>query len=659
MVGASFSVAAVAQILRSKKGITANGNAQVSTAQSQFGGSSALFDGTGDWLQVADHPSFTFGTDDFTIEFWYRAVNLDNAKIIWDQRPSGTQTTQPTIYTAAGTLNYYTNGSNRITGSGLSLNIWYHIAVSRSGTSTRMFVNGTQVGSTYSDSTNYTSASTGIRIASDQNASGNSVNGYIDEVRASNTARYTANFTPSTTPFTNDANTLLLIHANGTNASTFFEDDNGVRGPKGIIAIGNAQVDTAQSQFGGASLLLDGTGDRLDIGSSSDLALGTGNFTIECWIRFASRTGNQVIIDYRPGSNGIHVSAGHIDGAPYLFVDGSNRIYNATSFAANNTWYHWALVRSAGTSKIYVNGTQITGSYTDSNNYTATSPSIGELNKAWNTTGFGINGHMDEFRVSNSARYTANFTAPTQPFVNDSNTVLLIHADGTDASTVFRDDNGQARTQAGISAVGNAQIDTAQSKFGGASLLNGVADYLRIDNTTGLNFAGDFTVETFIRPSTLNTFNTIYTNWNASANGLYFAYWTGPDKFSVFINGSERISASNTLSTNTWYHVALVRSGSNLTLYRDGTSIGTGTFSGTVLAPTFSGIGINTDGIQQGLVGHLDEVRISDIARYTANFTAPTAPFQNDANTLLLIHADGTDASTVFFDDNGIAPYTP
>jgi hypothetical protein len=57
--------------------------------------------------------------------------------------------------------------------------------------------------------------------------------------------------------------------------------------------------------------------------------------------------------------------------------------------------------------------------------------------------------------------------------------------------------------------------------------------------------------------------------------------------------------------------------------------------------------------------GYLDEVRISNIARYTAAFTPSTTPFQSDANTVLLLHMDGTNASTVFTDDNGIAPYTP
>jgi len=56
---------------------------------------------------------------------------------------------------------------------------------------------------------------------------------------------------------------------------------------------------------------------------------------------------------------------------------------------------------------------------------------------------FDYNGHIDEFRFSNIARYTADFTAPTEPFQNDANTLLLLHMDGTDGDTDFVDDNGK------------------------------------------------------------------------------------------------------------------------------------------------------------------------------------------------------------------------
>jgi hypothetical protein len=52
----------------------------------------------------------------------------------------------------------------------------------------------------------------------------------------------------------------------------------------------------------------------------------------------------------------------------------------------------------------------------------------------------------------------------------------------------------------------------------------------------------------------------------------------------------------------------------------------------------------------------MDEYRVSNIARYTTNFAPPTEPFQNDDNTLLLLHMDGTDGSTAFIDDNGVTP---
>jgi hypothetical protein len=211
------------------------------------------------------------------------------------------------------------------------------------------------------------------------------------------------------------------------------------RTAKTITASGNAQVDTAQSKFGSASALFDGTGDRLSIGSSNDLAFGTGDFTVEMWFRMASVQASPTLIDWRPGSNGAYVSLSLDNGKPYLYANTGVRILSATALSAT-TWYHLALSRSGTSTKLFVDGTQVGSTYTDSTSYVGTTPTIGELNAAWGLTGYGFSGHIDEIRISNIARYTANFTAPTSAFVNDSNTLLLIHADGTDASTTFTDD---------------------------------------------------------------------------------------------------------------------------------------------------------------------------------------------------------------------------
>jgi hypothetical protein len=94
---------------------------------------------------------------------------------------------------------YYTNVGFQITGSTLSINTWYFIAVTRSSTSTKLFVNGTQSGSTYTDSTNYTSSSNPLVGAL---FDGYSLNGYIDDFRITKGyARYTSNFTPPTSAF--------------------------------------------------------------------------------------------------------------------------------------------------------------------------------------------------------------------------------------------------------------------------------------------------------------------------------------------------------------------------------------------------------------------------------------------------------------------------
>lgn len=184
---------------------TAGGNAQVDTAQFKFGAASMLLDGTGDYVTSDGGADFAYGTGDFTIDFWARTnTAIAGNRVLFDHRPSGTEGLYPTIYHSATQLLYYTNSGNQITsGAALSTGAWYHIALARSGTSTKLFIDGTQVGSTYSDSNNYINGTSrpSIGIAG-TDLSTAPWDGWFDEIRVSKgIARWTANFTPPTAAY--------------------------------------------------------------------------------------------------------------------------------------------------------------------------------------------------------------------------------------------------------------------------------------------------------------------------------------------------------------------------------------------------------------------------------------------------------------------------
>jgi hypothetical protein len=189
-------------------------NGSISTAQSKFGGSSFLFTGTTDsGIRIIDNGQYTFGTNDFTVEmFVYLNEQGAYNQYLYDARASTLNRVVPTLYTNSGIIYYFVDGANRIfTGNVLSINTWYHIAISRSGTTIRLFLDGTQVGS-WTNSASYIEGMKTVSIGNTLAVGNQGVRGYLDEIRISNTARYTANFTPTTTEFTEDANTLLLLH---------------------------------------------------------------------------------------------------------------------------------------------------------------------------------------------------------------------------------------------------------------------------------------------------------------------------------------------------------------------------------------------------------------------------------------------------------------
>jgi len=227
-----------------KHTVTASGNAQHSTTEKKMGASSMKFDGSGDYLTISDHTDFDFGTGNYTIEFWIYPTALADYKRIFSSSASNHAGNLFNLH-ASGNAQWLVGNnsgswiSNCSGPSNVSVNNWYHVAGVRNGTTTTLYLNG--VGGTaasYSGSAGDTNAS--AWNIGYWGLSGEYFTGYIDEVRISNTARYTSNFTPSTSAFTEDANTVLLIHSDTTNGSTAFTDSSGVTGGPGNDASANS-----------------------------------------------------------------------------------------------------------------------------------------------------------------------------------------------------------------------------------------------------------------------------------------------------------------------------------------------------------------------------------------------------------------------------------
>lgn len=186
--------------------VTLNGNVARSAAQSKFGGYSAYFDGAGDFLYpVNSGPDFAFGTGDFTVEMWVYLPPLGVARVLYDGRPTSNNGPYVLTYVnATNTICFLVSSVERITGTtALAAMTWYHVALCRSGTSTKLFLNGVQEGATYSDGNNYLGAANRPFIGIDgYNSSASAMLGYIDDIRITKgVARYTANFTPPAAAF--------------------------------------------------------------------------------------------------------------------------------------------------------------------------------------------------------------------------------------------------------------------------------------------------------------------------------------------------------------------------------------------------------------------------------------------------------------------------
>ena len=248
--------------------VTFNGNSQISTAQSKFGGSSLYFDGTaGDNVTLPAGSAYRFSAD-FTVEMWFYMNAFNTYSELYSTWPSsGTGSLEIQIRSAISNKirTWYNSGSAFDSSTSLSTGQWYHLALTRSGTTVTYWLNGT------SDNTMTLSGQMGrddtiVRIGAYN--SQYTFDGYIDDMRVTNgVARYTSTFTPPTTAHltsSGDVNKHIVVNS----------DADGV-------AIGTGGIN--QARIAKAWVNFNGTGtvairDSYNVGSITDN--GTGTYTV-------------------------------------------------------------------------------------------------------------------------------------------------------------------------------------------------------------------------------------------------------------------------------------------------------------------------------------------------------------------------------------------
>jgi hypothetical protein len=622
--------------------ITRNGNTTQGTFSPYGSNWSNFFDGTGDYLSLADNAALQWSTGDFCVEAWIYPSSVSGSKAIVCKGTNNTGTFDLGLYGAK--IELYTNALVFSSSASLSANTWTHVAVTRSGTTLRCFINGA-LDTTVTSSYNFNNAGT-FYVGVYGSGSVNYFNGYMSNVRCvKGSAVYTSAFTPSTTPLTAITNTSLLTCAD----NRFIDDstNNFTITKNGDVSVQRFSPFAPTSAYStsviGGSGYFDGTGDRLSSPANTAIDLSTADFTAECWVYPTSFSSTKAIFVYQnaDASNtnyGYWLTVKTTGVVRFENFSGSSQVGFDSTVAMNlNTWNHIAVTRTGTSATTYVNGVGTSG--TVSATFNAPSGAILNIGDNFGAT-FGssnpYSGYLSNLRIVKGTRvYTANFTPPTAPLTAITNTSLLLNF--TNAGIL---DNAMMND---LETVGNAQISTSVKKYGtGSMYFDATADRLVAASSPNIAFGtGDFTVEFWLNSNNVASANqrgVIQTS--DTSGGLKAGYTTGIAIYqggnatggalnggiTANVAGTFLGSSSAVITTSTWYHIALVRSSGTSTIYVNGTSVGSATTTGNC-----SGQFVCVGGYYDTTYlydGYLDDLRITKgFARYTSNFTAPTAAF--------------------------------
>jgi len=627
--------------------ITRNGNATQGTfspfSQTGWG---AYFDGTGDLISTpTGQTNLTLATSDFTIEgFFYITAQVQTDPALFTSTPNISLDNSIMIQFSATNLRpglfvSSTNLTASSTNNYVIANQWNHIAVCRTGGSVYSFyINGVAVNNVSSSSASITTNSWRIGYWT---VGGNALAGNISNFRIiKGTALYSgATITVPTAPLTAVANTQLLILQD----NRFIDRSSNnytltITGDTRITPFSpfNPSASWSAATYGGSGYF-DGSGDYLSVAYDALLNIGTGDFCVEAWVYKTSASGNDwklisgtdTSTDMFIGDGGTTSSRGLGWGTTggWAFISGV--------VTPINEWAHICFTRLSGVGRIFLNGYMRAYTASNSTNLTLNNAALrigGERLLAYMFT--GSMGYLriskgsvpTEYQtsVTSPSASTLIFTPPTSPVTTTSqgasNVQLLLNF--TNAGIY------DATAKNVLETVGDAKISTAQSKWGGSSMsFDGTGDWLQTPVQQNFVFGtGDFTVEFWIYANALSGYQNIFDGRAVDAT-LFPVLWLHNTALELYVNGSVRVSSA--ITTSTWYHVALSRSGTSTKLFINGTQVGsTYTDSNNYVAGSILYLSRYAPSAQNYLNGYIQDVRITrGYARYTANFTPPTGAF--------------------------------
>lgn len=553
------------------------------------------------------------GLGDYTVEFWLYLMGVGNTSTYYGNG---------NIYINHGNVGYdnaalyFGTSTNGGTGTGIALapggnasaspylRTWVHVALVRESGTFKFYWNGVKVANELTASVNHTGTT---QTRTDTTS-------LVSDLRVSNTAVYTTDFTPPTVPLTADANTLLLTFndknvydSSGTIDATLIASNE-------MVAFGPYEH-TGWSVNSGGSAIFDGTGDKLTVPSDTSLELGTGDYTVEFWVWKDNTSDSAFVASVSNGGMDISYNTGAIR------IGRVNTAWDTIfsgSALADYQWNHVAIARNAsigaGSTTLWING-HLIETVTNTNTYNFLTLQLGFAG----TTDGPLNGYLSDVRiVKGTAVYDSSagdFTPPTEPLSKISGTSFLMSGKGAS----ILDKTGQY----GIKLATGITASTEQTKYGSTSIKfasgSGSISYDLQDGNDWGSKGGAYTIEFWIY---FNDVTTTAQIWGDEATNRLGQMDVSSGTIRFLWSGTPYITSS-TVSTGQWYHVALVRqqgATTNIKMYLDGTQTGstdTTSSQNNAEGPFYIG--------SANLQAYIEDFRYTNEERYTTTFTPPTA----------------------------------